>query len=189
MSKNLTTQETEDLPLGWKKLRKFRRCIFGRKRKWDDYYISPDGRKFRGRVQLEKFLQTEKDPLSSSDASLQINRKLMGVKPRSLKEKILVMDLMRNYNSHYEDVFDPQRTSGIPDEKLLHSNFSSTESLVEDFLGEIEDSKGLGEDLIPFAPIVKEDTPTKVSHPKKTCIFYYNLLISIATNPPYLIMT
>ena len=108
----------------------------------------------------------QKDPLSSSDASLQINRKLMGVKPRSLKEKILVMDLMRNYNSHYEDVFDPQRTSGIPDEKLLHSNFSSTESLVEDFLGEIEDSKGLGEDLIPFAPIVKEDTPTKVSLPK-----------------------
>ena len=174
MSKNLTThtQESEDLPLGWQKLRKFRRYIFGRKRKWDDSYISPDGHKFRSRVQLERFLQTENDPLSSSDASLTNNRKMTRVKPRSLKEKVLAMDLMRSFNSHYEDVYDPQRTSGNLDEKLLHSNFSSTESLVEDTLREIEDRKDLGEEKIPFAQIVKDDTPAKYKSwlvPEKFC--------------------
>jgi len=172
MSKNLTTLESEDLPLGWQKLRKFRRFIFGRKRKWDDSYISPDGHKFRSRVQLERFLQTENDPLSSSDESLTNNRKMTRVKPRSLKEKVLVMDLMRSFNSHYEDVYDPQRTSGILDKKLLHSNFSSTESLVEDIVGETEDRKDLGDEQIPFAQIVKEDTPAKYRSwlvPEKFC--------------------
>jgi len=173
MSKNLTTLESVDLPLGWQKLRKFRRYIFGRKRKWDDSYISPDGRKFRSRVQLERFLQTENDPLSSSDESLTNNRKMTRVKPRSLKEKVLVMDLMRSFNSHYEDVYDPQKTSSILDEKLLHSNFSSTESLVEDTLEEIEDRKDLGEEeKIPFAQIVKDDTPAKYRSwlvPEKFC--------------------
>jgi len=160
------TQGTDDLPMGWQKVRKYRRRCFGKKRKWDNVFISPDGLRFRSRVQLDLFLQSEvkvrSDPLSSIDVSLKNNnKKLTCVKPRSLKEKIFIVDAMRSFNSCHEDVYDPQLKGGIHDEQLLHSNFSSTESLAGDLLEENDDLEGLDVQNLPVPEVVKEDTPVK----------------------------
>jgi len=159
------TQGTDELPLGWQKVRKYRRWCFGKKRKWDDVFISPDGLRFRSRVQLDLFLQSEvnirTNSLSSTDVSMKNNKKSTCVKPRSLKETIFVVDVMRSFNPHHEDVYDPHLKSGILDEKLLHSNFSSTESLVGDLLEENDDLEGLDLQNLPIQEIVKEDTPVK----------------------------
>merc|ERR1712098_244586 len=158
MSK-LMSHGKDDLPLGWQKIRKYRRRCFGKKRKWDDVFISPDGLRFRSRVQVDLFLQSEVK--IRTDVSLKNNKKSTCVKPRSLKEKIFVVDVMRSFNSHHEDVYDPHMKSGILDEQLLHSNFSSTESLVGDLLEENDDLEGLGGQNLPMQEIVKEDTPVK----------------------------